>query len=171
VDNGVIFLAALFGGVFVIAIVAIVSGVRHEARKRELSHIERMKALELGQPLPGDPISESIKALRASRDANAMAKEAETPAGLARLLVMSTMALPGLAVAASVIFNIHGSEAIAMWVAVAAVASTCAICGTLVALVPTRGASDQASPGEKPRFDADFEAPPEPTMALHAPWR
>ena len=31
---------------------AIVLGIRHERRKRELEHIERMKALEFGRTLP-----------------------------------------------------------------------------------------------------------------------
>jgi hypothetical protein len=44
---------AVVGGL-AIAPLAIVLGQRHERRKRELEHIERMKALELGRTLPQD---------------------------------------------------------------------------------------------------------------------
>src|SRR4051794_17934690 len=33
---------------------AIYMGIRHDRYKRELEHKERMRALELGRPLPGD---------------------------------------------------------------------------------------------------------------------
>jgi hypothetical protein len=37
-----------------IMVLAIVMGIRHDRRKRELEHLERMKALELGRTLPRD---------------------------------------------------------------------------------------------------------------------
>ena len=42
---------AVVGGL-AIAPLAIVLGQRHEQRKRELEHIERLRALELGRVLP-----------------------------------------------------------------------------------------------------------------------
>ena len=44
---------AVVGGL-AIAPLAIVLGQRHERRKRELEHIERLRALELGRVLPQD---------------------------------------------------------------------------------------------------------------------
>jgi hypothetical protein len=44
---------AVIGGLS-IAPLAIVLGIRHERRKRELEHIERMHALEFGRTLPQD---------------------------------------------------------------------------------------------------------------------
>jgi hypothetical protein len=44
---------AIVGGLGIAAL-AIVMGIRHDRRKRELEHIERMKALELGRTLPRD---------------------------------------------------------------------------------------------------------------------
>jgi hypothetical protein len=44
---------AVIGGLSLGAI-AIILGIRHDRRKRELEHIERIKALELGRTLPQD---------------------------------------------------------------------------------------------------------------------
>jgi hypothetical protein len=44
---------AIVGGLGIAAL-AIVLGIRHDWRKRELEHIQRMKALELGRTLPQD---------------------------------------------------------------------------------------------------------------------
>jgi hypothetical protein len=44
---------AVVGGLG-IGTLAIVLGIRHDRRKRELEHIERMRALELGRVLPQD---------------------------------------------------------------------------------------------------------------------
>jgi hypothetical protein len=44
---------AVVGGL-AIAGTAIILGIRHDRRKREMEHIERMKALELGRTLPQD---------------------------------------------------------------------------------------------------------------------
>ena len=44
---------AVIGGLSIAAL-AIILGIRHDRRKREMEHIERMKALELGRTLPQD---------------------------------------------------------------------------------------------------------------------
>jgi hypothetical protein len=44
---------AVVGGLL-IAGLAIILGIRHDRQKREMEHIERMKALELGRTLPQD---------------------------------------------------------------------------------------------------------------------
>jgi hypothetical protein len=44
---------AVIGGLG-IGSLAVVLGIRHDRRKRELEHIERMRALELGRTLPQD---------------------------------------------------------------------------------------------------------------------
>jgi hypothetical protein len=44
---------AIVGGLGIAAL-AIVLGIRHDWRKRELEHTERMRALELGRKLPQD---------------------------------------------------------------------------------------------------------------------
>jgi hypothetical protein len=44
---------AVVGGLS-IAPLAIIMGIRHDRRKRELEHMERMRALELGRKLPQD---------------------------------------------------------------------------------------------------------------------
>ncbi len=44
---------AVIGGLS-IAPLAIIMGIRHDRRKRELEHAERMRALELGRRLPQD---------------------------------------------------------------------------------------------------------------------
>ncbi len=42
----------LAGMAIPVVIVPVILGIRQESRKREMDHIERMKALETGQPLP-----------------------------------------------------------------------------------------------------------------------
>ena len=44
---------AIVGGLGIAAL-AIVLGIRHDWRKRELEHLERMRAMELGRKLPQD---------------------------------------------------------------------------------------------------------------------
>jgi hypothetical protein len=44
---------AVIGGLS-IAPLAIILGIRHDRQKREMEHLERMKALELGRTLPQD---------------------------------------------------------------------------------------------------------------------
>ena len=44
---------AVIGGLS-IGTLAIILGIRHDRRKREMEHVERMKALELGRTLPQD---------------------------------------------------------------------------------------------------------------------
>jgi hypothetical protein len=44
---------AVIGGLSIGAL-AIILGIRHDRRKREMEHIERMRALELGRTLPQD---------------------------------------------------------------------------------------------------------------------
>jgi hypothetical protein len=45
--------ALAFGGLG-IGYIAVIMGIRHDRYKRDLEHKERMLALELGRPLPGD---------------------------------------------------------------------------------------------------------------------
>jgi hypothetical protein len=160
-------IAGVLGGAFLLVFFLCVAGMKHEGRKRELAHLERMRALELGHPLPGDPMTEALKALHKPREEE---PEAQTPAALAHKYLGGALGLPAGAAFIGSLFHIQGPEAIAMWAAVGAIASACIVCGTVLALVGPRPArvgrpGPSPAPG-KPRFDADFEVPPEPSPAL-----
>jgi hypothetical protein len=50
IPNGIFIILAIAAGV-AIALTAIVTGIKHATKERELEHVERMKALEQGVPL------------------------------------------------------------------------------------------------------------------------
>jgi hypothetical protein len=52
VNENLAFAAWFMGGVLLFALLALILGLRHERAKKQLTHLERIKALEMGQPLP-----------------------------------------------------------------------------------------------------------------------
>ena len=52
-EEAILAIGGMFGGLGIAAL-AIAGHFRHERRKRELEHLERMKAFELGRTLPQD---------------------------------------------------------------------------------------------------------------------
>src|SRR4051794_11744320 len=54
-DSGDMGLGLFLGSLIFTGFVAMIGGLLHARKKRLLTHAERMKALELGQPLPDDP--------------------------------------------------------------------------------------------------------------------
>ncbi len=101
---------AVIGGL-AIGGLAIVLGIRHDRRKREMEHIERMKALELGRTLPQD-------------------QPWLTPAKLAAL-IGGAVPLGAFASAASA--TISSGFHVGIWVAASIVGTAAAICGACVA--------------------------------------
>src|SRR5258708_7259157 len=61
-DSSQMLIAALFGGLIVVGLVAIIGGFLHARRTRLLTHQERMKALELGRAMPDDAATARIRA-------------------------------------------------------------------------------------------------------------
>ena len=61
-DSSGPFLFMLFGGGLFIGLVAILMGFLQARRERLLTHAERMKALEMGRPVPDSPDVARIKA-------------------------------------------------------------------------------------------------------------
>ncbi len=53
---------AIICAVFLVVLFWMFGSFLYYRRERTLTHTERMKALELGQPLPGDPETAKIKA-------------------------------------------------------------------------------------------------------------
>ena len=129
---------ALFAGCVGLLIVVglpVVLGIRSEMRKREMEHTERMRAIELGRPLPGEGGWSSLGRL-------ALAIGAGVPLG--------TLGIGWLAAVST-------GEAIAfLWPSAGAVGVTAVICGTvLAARMPREAARIGPDPHAKPAFDPD----------------
>ena len=138
--------------VFLVAIVPIVGGLRHAQRERQWTHLERMKALEMGQQMP------EVAAAAQVRAAFGQASEASDRAALARKCYSTAVwvAFWGFVTAGS-----HGSIGFGMGVAqmiaaqAGAIGVTAVICGTILAIrVPVAGRTAIVTSG-KELVDAD----------------
>jgi hypothetical protein len=109
--------AAVVVILLIVVALPVVLSMRHAARDREFQHAERLKALEMGRSLPGDP----------------MHPGSYRSAGMG-IGVWVPIAALVLALAASITSN--GSEtAVAFaWVSAGSVGVTGVICGTILAL-------------------------------------
>jgi hypothetical protein len=124
---------AVIGGLSIGAI-AIILGIRHDRRKREMEHIERMKALEFGRTLPQD-------------------EPWLSPAKLAALIggavPLGVFVSVGTATSSS---GFHDG----MWIAATLVGTAAVICGTvLVTSLHKRDATSSESPSTKPYVEED----------------
>jgi hypothetical protein len=117
--------ALVLAGISLLVLAPTVLGLRHARRQRELEHTERMRALELGHPLPGsEPTAQ------------------QSPG----LLIGLWVPISALGIA----FVAQQHEA---WVAAGMVGVAGVICGTILAMKPTpHGASPAANHG-KPLVD------------------
>jgi hypothetical protein len=124
---------AVIGGLS-IAPLAIVMGIRHDRQKRELEHIERMRALELGRKLPQD--------------------EPWLSAGKIGALIAIIVPVGAFSAAwqASQVAGYHEDP----WFAAAGVGTIAVICGSgLVAFSHKRDRTSSASPETKPYVEED----------------
>lgn len=124
---------AVVGGLGISGL-AIVLGIRHDWRKRELEHVERLRAFELGRTLPQD-------------------QPWLSPAKIGAALAI---AVPiGAFIAASnatreIGYNEH------IWVTTCLVGVAAVICGTvLVATSTWKGATSSTTPTAKPFVEED----------------
>jgi hypothetical protein len=112
---GIIAVAVVLVLMIVVAL-PVVLGMRQAARDREFEHAERLKALELGRPLPGDP-----------------ATDGSTRRGDNGIGVWVPLGALAIALAAT-----RGSDnspaAVATWVAAGTVGVAGVICGSILAL-------------------------------------
>jgi hypothetical protein len=153
---------ALFGGLILAGVVAIIGGLLHARRGRQFMHVERMKALELGRELPDDTETARIKAAYQVE----AAKQAEEPDGL-RAMAVQCYTTTGWVAGLGLLFAVgaagvgSSSAAVSMTVAVSAgaIGVTGMICGTILAAKapePRETASTSAPTAPiKPRFDPE----------------
>lgn len=135
----------LVGLVIVVALPAVL-GIRLAARQRELEHQERMKALELGRPWPGE------KALDGETSAES------SPERGVRIGVWVPLGALGIAFAAT--SSQHNGESLthmAIWISAAAVGVAGVICGTILAFRTPRAADSPPTPrfAHKPALEED----------------
>jgi hypothetical protein len=128
--------AALIGGAFILSVLWMI--VRNGLREREMEHLERLKALEVGMPLPGDG-------------------PWWTPNKLAAGIGVG---VPFIAFLAAFLTTLgyRGEHDIAIWVSAAAVSVASVISGTVLAVQMPRAAAPQPRPmtsHSKPEFDPD----------------
>ena len=139
-------------GVFAICLVPIIGGFLQAHRERQWTHLERMKALELGQELPENAATARIKAAfgqagsDTGTDRGSLARKCfSTAIWVAFWGFMAASSSAGIGLASGV------AQTIA--ISVAAVGVTAVICGTILASrVPVTGPSVTAA---KPQADAD----------------
>jgi hypothetical protein len=151
-DSSEIVFGWILGGTFLIGLVSIVGGLLQSRRVRFLTHLERMKALEVGRELPSDAVPPSGGEIKYE--------------SLARKCFSTAfwVGLAGGAAAASQGFIQTATPGIAdLGIAIAIVTSTGAIgvtaliCGTVLAtkapLAPARRAGSHKFESESDAFD------------------
>jgi hypothetical protein len=123
---------SVLGGVFLLALVAIVGGFLHYRRERLLSHKERMKALDLGREMPDDAATARIKAAFGSPSS---AGDSEASEPLARKCFSTALwvAFWGF-LGASQGGWVNPAIAIAIAASVGAIGVTAMICGATLAM-------------------------------------
>lgn len=106
--------------------------LRHARRQREMEHAERLRALELGHPLPGSY------------------PKPPSPAGV-RIGLWVPLGVFGIAFIAAG----PGQHSVGPWVAAAVVGTTAVVCGTVLTLIQRHDAptTTTADPYAKPRID------------------
>jgi hypothetical protein len=140
-------LASILGGVFIIALIAILGGLLQARRERWLVHTERMKALELGV---GAPDEASIAHVAAPSTPTPARRESESPAHKS-FTTAFFVAFFGLGAAA---FGPGLSSGVGYAIAasVGAISVTAIICGTILATrrPSNYGPTTYAKPEDEP---------------------
>ena len=138
-----LWLAGIIGTAVVLVLLIVVAlpvvlSMRHAARDREFQHAERLRALELGQPLPGDPATDVAP------------RQAGTGIGV-------WVPLGALALALSATRDAGDSPvAVATWVAAGSVGIAGVICGTILAVkAPPPATRVRGCAPTKPVFGED----------------
>ena len=132
-DSGTIGLGLFLGSLMFIGFVAMIGGFLHARKERLLTHAERMKALELGQPLPEDPgTSRAREVARAS--ASIEGPEVNPQMAMARKCFGSIIWVSfwSFAISASA-STLSTQVAMALAISTAVIGVTLAICGTILA--------------------------------------
>lgn len=136
----------ILGGLLIVVGLPSVLGIRMAARHRELEHEERMKALELGRPLPGEPADDDHSAAAPSSDRGARIG-IWVPLGSLGIALAATSSRPD---AAASLTNM------AVWISAAVVGVTGVICGTILAFrTPQPAAPSLRRAPLKPALDED----------------
>jgi hypothetical protein len=118
-------IAIVFAFVFMVSIVSIIGGLMYARRERILTHAERMKALEMGVPVPDLAAAAHIKAAL-GQSAGANDGDKRSPA--VKCFSTAVSGLGGADVSAGVAYAIAS--------ATGAIGMTAVICGTILASRP-----------------------------------
>jgi hypothetical protein len=150
--NESILVASVLLGVFVVALISILGGFIHARRERQLTHAERLKALEWGIVLPdGAARAQTVAVKSALPEFDASSRQA-----LARKLYSTAIwvAFWGFSAAAGLGgANLNAGVAYAIAASTGAIGVAAVICGTvLAARVPV---ADHSESYAKSLTDAD----------------
>jgi hypothetical protein len=129
-------LVVFLGSVFWLGLVAIIGGFLHGRRERMLTHTERMKALEMGLPLPDAPDVARLKAIHGTGGSSDEEVGATPQLSLARTCYKTALwvAFWGFLFSAQgSVMNFANGVALAVGISTGAVCVTCVICGTILA--------------------------------------
>ena len=126
----------------IVVALPVVLSMRHAAKDREFQHAERLKALEMGQPVPGE-------------------RPVEAPPGhaVSGIGVWVPLGVMGIALAATHETG-HTPAVVAIWVAAGSVGVAGVICGTILAMnAPSREAetAERCSPAKSAFGEDDVE--------------
>lgn len=99
----------------IVVALPVVLSMRHAAKDREFQHAERLKALEMGRPFPGDP-----------------APDSSLKGAGAKIGVLVPICVFGIALAATTSSNSSEAADVAIWVSAGCVGVTGLICGTVL---------------------------------------
>jgi hypothetical protein len=147
----IMLLGGLILGGTVVLLALIIGGFTQANRARMLEHQERMKALEMGHPLPDDPATARIKAKAAWTIGQISAIESpETSKSFAYQCYSITGYISGAGFFFAMVAG--GPIAYALSAASGAIGVTGIICGTILAAKETRQESPTLT---KPRFDPE----------------
>jgi hypothetical protein len=145
------FLYAFFGGLALIGLVAILGGFLHARRERLLTHTERMKALELGRPMPDDPATARIKAAYKPPESS---KPSDSEALASKCYSTAVwVAFWGFGAGVGAVQGGGIAVAIAIAASVGAIGVTAIICGTILASRPPLATAPAYS--SKPTVEED----------------
>lgn len=126
-------------------------GMRQDRLKREMEHAERMRALELGHPLPDSSAIATIKTLTGVGP-----NDEWSPV---KRCFATAMWLPILAFVGSLVFGNRGDAHTGLWIATAVIGGASVICGTILALRMPHSTADgyanSAWATRKPIVDPD----------------
>jgi hypothetical protein len=147
---------AFFWGSLIFGLICVILVVNSSWYKRRLTHDERMKALEMGHPLPDHPEVARIKARAAAKNSYVDGQPIPENIRLARACykIATTVAFLGFAAVIPCSFFGGAGVCVSLVLATAAISVTSVLCGTYLVTHNIAAPSYASKPlGDPDAFD------------------